>query len=445
MVSNEFNFDGLVGATHNYAGLSRGNIASTQNKNQISNPRAAALQGLEKMKYLADRGYAQGVLPPLARPDFQWLRALGFRGNDKHINELVWSNHPELAVQAYSASNMWVANAATVTAANDSADGRCHFTAANLSTMLHRSLEPPQTARILTAIFADEGVFAHHPPLPAGQYFSDEGAANHTRFCANHSSCGVNLFVYNRSSLQQIATPSRYPARQTLEASQAIARQHNIKQVVFAMQNPKAVDQGVFHNDVIAVGCCDLLFCHELAFLQPNSIYESLQEKLAGKLHIIEVKQDCISVERAVATYLFNSQLLYNQDHTYTLVAPSECERDPIVKAYLDELIQEGRFIKQVIYVDLAQSMQNGGGPACLRLRVVLTDEQVHKIKANVLLNDTLYHQLRQWIQCHYRDRLTLEDFRDPLWLDELKQCFDALTQLLKLGSIYPFQKVLDN
>ncbi|MGA8031441.1 MAG: N-succinylarginine dihydrolase, partial [Casimicrobiaceae bacterium] len=43
------NFDGIPGPTHNYSGLAQGNLAAERNAQQVSNPREAALQGLEKM------------------------------------------------------------------------------------------------------------------------------------------------------------------------------------------------------------------------------------------------------------------------------------------------------------------------------------------------------------------------------------------------------------
>ncbi|EGF31557.1 Succinylarginine dihydrolase, partial [Oxalobacteraceae bacterium IMCC9480] len=57
--AREFNFDGLVGPSHNYAGLSFGNVASFNNVKSVSSPKQAALQGLAKMRALAARGFAQ--------------------------------------------------------------------------------------------------------------------------------------------------------------------------------------------------------------------------------------------------------------------------------------------------------------------------------------------------------------------------------------------------
>ena len=57
MALREINFDGIVGPSHNYAGLSFGNLASTRNAGQVSQPRAAALQGIDKMRANLGRGH----------------------------------------------------------------------------------------------------------------------------------------------------------------------------------------------------------------------------------------------------------------------------------------------------------------------------------------------------------------------------------------------------
>ena len=137
----EANFDGLVGPTHNYAGLSWGNVASKSNVNAVSNPKEAALQGLAKMKKLADRGYVQAVLPPHERPHIPTLRALGFAGSDRQVLEQAAQADPAILAAVSSASAMWTANAATVSPSADTADHRVHFTPANLSAKFHRSID----------------------------------------------------------------------------------------------------------------------------------------------------------------------------------------------------------------------------------------------------------------------------------------------------------------
>ncbi|MGL4473449.1 MAG: N-succinylarginine dihydrolase, partial [Shewanella sp.] len=303
----EANFDGLVGPTHNYAGLSFGNVASQHNAAAPSNPKAAALQGLTKAKALADMGLTQGILPPQARPDLASLRRVGFTGSDANVLTQAAKLAPHLLNSFSSASCMWTANAATVSPSTDCADGKVHFTAANLVDKLHRSIEPTQTTKTLKAIFANDNHFAHHPHLPEHPFFGDEGAANHTRLCSDYGRQGVELFVYGRKASNPSApAPRRYPARQTLEASQAIARLHQLEHnsVHFIQQNPAVIDQGVFHNDVIAVGNKNVLFYHQQAFVDSQKQLAQLQQKMHGDLHLVEVSTDDVSIDAAVKSYL---------------------------------------------------------------------------------------------------------------------------------------------
>ena len=441
--TREMNLDGLVGPTHNYAGLARGNLASGANANQVSNPKEAALQGLAKMKALADRGLLQGVLPPQERPHIPTLRRLGFTGTEEAMLSRVAKESPELLSAVSSASSMWVANAATVSPAADTADHRVHFTPANLSSSFHRSLEAPETGRILKSIFTDEAWFAHHAPLPSVPQFGDEGAANHTRLCAGHGRPGVELFVYGQMAFDsRAAIPQTYPARQTLEASRAVARLHGLKpeRTVFAQQNPAAIDAGVFHNDVIAVGNESLLFYHEQAFLNEEPMLAELREKLGDTpLETIRVTSGQVSLRDAVSSYLFNSQLL-SVEHGMLLVVPAECREVPSVNRYLDEVLAADNPITGIETFDLRQSMRNGGGPACLRLRVALADQAVSAMNQGVLLTDDLYNRLVAWVQGHYRDVLVPADLADPDLLKESRHALDELTGILGLGSIYDFQ-----
>ena len=141
MTTLEINFDGLVGPTHNYAGLSLGNLASASNAGAVARPRAAALQGLAKMRLVMDLGVPQGFLPPPLRPTAGPLRAAGFQGSDAEVLAAAARADPALFRAACAASSMWTANAATVIAEADSGDGRLHVVTANLATMLHRAVE----------------------------------------------------------------------------------------------------------------------------------------------------------------------------------------------------------------------------------------------------------------------------------------------------------------
>ncbi|AXS83200.1 N-succinylarginine dihydrolase [Marinobacter sp. Arc7-DN-1] len=440
----EANFDGLVGPTHNYAGLSWGNVASKTNVRSASNPKEAALQGLAKMKRLADRGYVQGILPPHERPHIPTLRALGFEGTEARVLEQAAKASPSILAAVSSASSMWTANAATVSPSADTTDHRVHFTPANLSAKFHRSIEHKVTGRSLKAIFADESYFAHHPALPSVSHFGDEGAANHTRLCAGYGEPGVELFVYGQVAFnEQASAPEKYPARQTLEASQAIARLHGLKgqHAVFAQQNPEAIDAGVFHNDVIAVGNGNTLFYHETAFLNEDQVLANIRERLTGaELEAIRVSRAEVPVEDAVASYLFNSQLLNTPDGML-LAVPGECREVASVSRYLDDLVKSAGPVTSVEVFDVKQSMRNGGGPACLRLRVVLDDDELKATHRGVIVTDELYERLTTWVEAHYRDELSQDDLADPMLLEEVRKALDELTGILGLGSIYDFQR----
>jgi succinylarginine dihydrolase len=442
----EANFDGLVGPTHNYAGLSFGNVASQANEKSVANPRQAALQGLRKMKHLADLGYRQGVLVPHERPSVKLLRALGFTGDDAAIVRRAAADAPDLLAAASSASAMWAANAATVSPSADTADGRVHFTPANLTSKLHRAIEHETTQRVLRAMFPSDRHFAIHPALPGSPALGDEGAANHTRFCADYARRGVEFFVYGRSEYRGNDAPKRFPARQTLEASSAIARLHGLADdaTVYAQQRPDVIDAGVFHNDVIAVGNQNVLFCHQHAFVDQPAVYGALRAKLAAhgaELNVIEVPAGEVSVDDAVSSYLFNSQLLARADGRQTLVVPQECSENPRVARYLDALKASGGAIADVLVFDLRESMKNGGGPACLRLRVALNEAELAEVTPSLWMTDALHAQLTAWVEKHYRDRLAADDLADPQLLVECRTALDELTRLLTLGSIYDFQR----
>lgn len=440
----EVNFDGIVGPTHNYAGLSHGNVASGRNALQPSNPRQAALQGLEKMKFVRNLGLKQAVFPPHARPALDVLRRLGFSGSTAHILQQASAQAPALLHACYSSSNMWTANAATVSPSADTADGKVHFTPANLANRFHRSIETPTTALILQRIFADERHFTHHPSLPAVDALGDEGAANHTRLAVSHGERGVEFFVFGKYAFDSDAPkPLRYPARQTYEASSGIARLHGLapEKTVFAQQNPDAIDAGVFHNDVIAVGNGNTLLYHEAAFLDSDAVIAELQEKYAGDLHCIKVPSQEVSIETAVRTYLFNSQLLTLPDGGMALVAPAECGEDAAVSQFIRHMCESNENpVHTAHFLDVRESMRNGGGPACLRLRVVLTEEELAAMHPGVLLDDALYARLVAWVNTHYRDRLTPQDLADPQLAQESYTALDELTQILSIGAVYPFQ-----
>ncbi|WP_417477857.1 N-succinylarginine dihydrolase [Maricaulis sp.] len=445
MTAIEANFDGLVGPTHNYGGLSEGNLASARSEGLASSPREAVLEGIAKMKSLADIGLLQGVMPPHERPYLPLLKALGFSGSDTQIIERVSREAPHLLRRASSASAMWAANAAMVSPSADSADGRVHFTSANLLTTGHRAIEAPQTQRALARIFADEARFCVHEALPYQSDFADEGAANHVRLCENHGAAGVELLVWGRDAASSY--DGRFPARQTRQSCEAIARRHQLDpaRTVLLQQSRTAIEAGAFHNDVVCVGTRTCLFYHEQAFEDREGAVAAIRRAADGLFEpgFVEVPASEVSLDDAITSYLFNSQLLQMPgEDRLVLLAPEETRENPATRAYCDRLVSGNGPIGAVRFASVRQSMRNGGGPACLRLRVVLTEAERAAVSANVIMTPELFAALNTWGQTHYRERLMPSDLADPQLLIESRHALDALTGLLDLGSdFYPFQR----
>ncbi|MDT0575388.1 N-succinylarginine dihydrolase [Croceicoccus sp. F390] len=382
MALTQINFDGIVGPSHNYAGLSLGNVAATSHKGNMSYPRAAALQGLAKMRHNLQLGLKQGFFVPLARPDCSFLAAMGLGNNAETLVDRSGAERA-LVAAAWSASAMWTANAATVSPAPDTADRRCHLTVANLITMPHRAVEWRDTLRQLELAFGNRDHFAVHAPIPPS--FGDEGAANHMRMATYHASAGIEIFVYGRQG-------GRFPARQHEQASRAVARLHRLDpaRTLFVEQQPAAIEAGAFHNDVVAVANGDVLFCHEQAFVQAEELYAAIRRLLPGA-HIITVPAASISLADAVASYLFNAQLVTLPAGGMALIVPDEAWQSPNVRRWLDDMLATNGPIRQVLPVDVRQSMANGGGPACLRLRVEC--DPVH-VDARFLLDESKADQM---------------------------------------------------
>jgi succinylarginine dihydrolase len=443
----EFNLDGLPGPTHNYAGLSHGNLASTTHGGHASSPQTAALQGIAKMEALASRGLGQLVMPPQHRPDLDALRRLGYAGSNESL--LRDTPLPELARHA-SASAMWTANAATVFPSTDTLDGRTHLVVANLHDRFHRTLEAPQTTRTLRAVFADPERFAVHAPAPSHPDYADEGAANHTRLVGTDGQDAMHLFAYGREGG---VSHTRLPARQSLYGSTAVARigQLDPSRAVFARNTARAIDAGVFHNDVIAVGNDQVLLAHECAFVDQDALIAELGARIEGLCAVVVPERD-LPLADAVSTYLFNSQLVTLGDGRMLLVAPADVARSETASEVVARIVADAANpIGEVLYLDLRESMRNGGGPACLRLRVALRDDDAACLRGNVRLEvsespvasrpgHVTSAALRSWVGRYYRDRLVPDDLRDPQLGVESREALDALSTLLGLGSIYPFQ-----
>lgn len=411
----EINFDGIVGPSHNYAGMSPGNIASATNAGAVSHPREAALQGLAKMRHNMAQGLAQGWFMPLDRPNAAWLAQLG---TDTAGAE------PHILAAAMSASSMWAANAATVSPAPDTADGRCHLSVANLGTMAHRSHEWTGTLAQLRLAFASSAFAVHPPVLPP---YGDEGAANHMRLAPAHGEPGVEIFVYGVSG-------GGFPARQHIEASKAVARRHGLDpaRTLFIEQAPRAIAGGAFHNDVVAVANERLLFVHESAFAERESAYAAIRA-VAPWCEIVEVAERDVSLADAVQSYLFNAQLVTLPTGEQALVVPTEAMATPSVKAWLDAHIAGNGPIRRVLPVDVRQSMANGGGPACLRLRVACDPADVDP---RFLCSDSALDAAERAIAAHWPESIAIADLTSPALIADIRSARLALLSALGLDAL---------
>ncbi|ALE16158.1 Succinylarginine dihydrolase [Altererythrobacter epoxidivorans] len=412
----EINFDGIVGPSHNYAGLSLGNLAATAHKGDTSYPRAAALQGLAKMRANMARGLAQGYLLPLPRPNWHLSKALA-------LDETA---PPELVAAAWSASSMWTANAATVSPAPDTGDGRCHLTPANLVTMVHRAQEWPDTKRQLEVAFGNREHFAVHDAVPPT--FGDEGAANHMRLCSKHDQAGVEVFVYGRPG-------GKFPARQHEQASRAVARAHGLapERAVFIEQSPIAIEAGAFHNDVVAVANEDVVFAHELAFADRQGAYDAMRAAFPA-LQVVEVPDSAVSLAEAIRSYLFNAQLVtIPGGGGMALVVPEECRESAAVWGWLEQMLAGNGPIREVWPVDVRQSMANGGGPACLRLRVVADPATVDQ---RFILDEEKADRIEAVIDKYWPEKIDVWQIGDGDLAAQVIEARNALLSVLNLDEL---------
>ena len=412
----EINFDGIVGPSHNYAGLSLGNLASSRNAGSVSRPRAAALQGIEKMRSNIALGLVQGVFLPQPRPARAWLSELG---------TTIEGAEPHLAANAMSASSMWAANAATISPAPDTADGKCHLTVANLKTMPHRSHEWAATLAQLRLAFARDAFSVHGPVPPA---YGDEGAANHMRLAAAHDQPGVEVFVYGVAG-------GPFPARQHVEASKAIARLHRLDpaRTLFAAQSEEAIAAGAFHNDVVAVANGPVLFAHEKAFADRDVLVEELAAKVDG-FELVEVPDAEVPLTDAIRSYLFNAQLVTPPDGAMTLVAPTECRDTPSVNGWIERHLASNGAIRRVNFVDVRQSMANGGGPACLRLRVACDPADVDP---RFLVDDAKLDRLAAVVAEFWPEEISSEEIQTPSLIAGVEQARHALVEAVGLSELH--------
>ena len=435
----EANFDGIVGPTHNYGGLSEGNIASISNSQNPANPKKAALQGLKKMKILRDAGLIQGVFLPHERPYLAKMRELGFTGSDKQIINKVANHSPHLLHNLYSASSMWSANAATVSPSVDTNNQKIHITPANLNSMFHRSVESDFTYHQCLQIFKNKS-FKIHKPTPSISGYGDEGAANHLRIASSHEQMGYEIFVYGTSAFK---TYNSSIMRQAKEISHTVASKHQLnKEHYFLLQqNQDAIQQGSFHNDIVSLSNENLFIAHERAFEDRNIFNKiiTVLEKNVNNFQFIEIKENEIPLTDIIKSYLLNSQLVSIADGEMLMVLPADVQNFDNCMQWIDKFKQISP-VKKFEFIDIKQSMMNGGGPACQRLKVLMNEKEFEGVNQNFILDNDKEERIKDLIQSYYRDRLLPDDLKDPNLFDEFQMILDQYTQIFDAENFYSFQ-----
>lgn len=450
----QIHFDGLVGPTHHYGGLSSGNLASIENKGNVSYPREAFLQGLKKASFIfSQTGTAQGLLPPQDRPALRILRNYyGWNGNDEALLVKL-SNHPILLQRLTNSAFMWAANSATTAPSCDTLDGKLHIVPANLFAKAHRSFESLFSYRLFKVICSsleenDQAIV--HLPIDPIIFGGDEGAANHTRFARDYGDPeSVHLFVYGHDGNRNNEMTT---ARQSYEASIKISEllQLNPQKIIFAKQSRQAIDQGIFHMDVAGVGELNLWLVHQNAFESVERVRQEIQNRLHVPLltHLATSEQMSLAND-AIPSYIFNSQIIQTHENYLALVVPEECRSYKNVQVYLNTLLEAPHLpVNKVHYFDLKQSMKNGGGPACLRLRMTVNHQELRQMQSAVGLfldvEGVLESKLIQWCHRFYPESLTPDDLRDTSLHLAHMQALDELTQILRLPkNFYDFQQII--
>ena len=317
----------------------------------------------------------------------------------------------------------------------DSNDGQTHITPANLVSQFHRSLELIYSKEILKSIFPSSLI---HPPNLVS--IPDEGAANVMRLSDSQFENGLYVYVYGKSIFDHKSPTHVYQARQSKEAFDFIKTCHHLKDddVVCLQQNPEVIDQGAFHNDVIAMSHQNILIFHEKAFRFSDDGIDEIKEKFKKKtneeLIILQIHDSDILVGEAVSSYLFNSQILSNSNGDYTLIAPIECQKHLQAKMVIEKIIMKKTPITKVVYQDVSQSMNNGGGPACLRWRFTLNQTELNNINTSCLMTEELYNYLKDWIMHHYLDQYDFQALFEEKNIENNKRALAELYHKLNIS-----------
>ena len=89
--------------------------------------------------------------------------------------------------------------------------------------------------------------------------------------------------------------------------------------------------------------------------------------------------------------------------------------------------------IRRVEIVDVRQSMANGGGPACLRLRVVADPAT---IDPRLLVDDARLDRMADVVRRHWPAEIANDDLQAPALVRDIEAARNALLKELDLSEL---------
>jgi succinylarginine dihydrolase len=247
------------------------------------------------------------------------------------------------------------------------------------------------------------------------------------RLASAHGGPGVEIFVHGVAG-------GGFPVRQHAEAGRAIARAHGLDpaRTLHIGQSEAAIAAGAFHNDVVAVADGLTLFAHEQAFADPAGFYAELR-RLLPEVSIVEVPASAVPLGDAVTSYLFNAQLVTLPEGGQALILPAEARETASVWTWLQEMVAGNGPIRRLELVDVRQSMANGGGPACLRLRVVADPAT---IDPRFLVDNARLDRIAALVERQWPERIAPDQLADPALWEAIERARLALLDVLELNEL---------
>jgi succinylarginine dihydrolase len=140
-----------------------------------------------------------------------------------------------------------------------------------------------------------------------------------------------------------------------------------------------------------------------------------------------------VPIGDAIRSYLFNSQLVTPPDGAMTLVAPTECRETPSVAAWIERHLASNGAIRRVNFVDVRQSMANGGGPACLRLRVACDPAEVD---TRFLVDEAKLDRLAGLVAARWPEEIVSSEIQSAALIADIERARLSLLDLLGLSEL---------